>query len=227
MDILVIEDDSDVAEFISIAFEMAWPGANIRQTHLGKNALELAEKENFNLVILDLNLPDIDGYEVLHCIRPLTSAPVIIASVRSSEAEIVKGLEYGADDYIVKPFGQLELVARARAVLRRSQELNIYASVIRGPIRLEPGKGELVYGTKKIHVTRTESLVLSLLLQNPGQLVTYSQLEEAIWGANGICPNSSDAIRVYVSRLRAKIGKDYQNKINIRAHAGAGYILTV
>ena len=227
MDILVVEDDSDVAEFISIAFEMAWPGANNKQAHLGRQALELAEKENFNLVVLDLNLPDLEGYDVLTSIRPRTSAPVIIATVRSSEAEIVKGLEYGADDYIVKPFGQLELVARARAVLRRSQEFNIYVPVIRGPVRLEPGRGELVYGHKRIHVTRTESLILSLLLQSPGQLVTYSQLEEVIWGEPGACPNSSDAIRVYVSRLRNKIGKDYQCKINIRAHAGAGYILNI
>ena len=227
MDILVVEDDSDIAEFISIAFEMAWPGANIRQTHLGKEGLDLTEKEVFNLIILDLNLPDMEGYEVLAGIRPRTSAPVIIATVRSSEAEIVKGLEYGADDYIVKPFGQLELVARARAVLRRSQEFNIYAPIIRGPVRLDPGKGELVYGRKMIHVTRTEALILSLLLQNPGQLVTYSQLEDVIWGESCACPNSTDAIRVYVSRLRTKIGKDYQYKINIRAHAGAGYILNI
>jgi len=227
MDILVVEDDGEIAEFVSIAFEMAWPDARLTCTHLGKQAIELVEKENYNLIVLDLGLPDIDGYEVLKGIRRLNTTPVIIATVRSGESEIVKGLEYGADDYIVKPFGQLELVARGRAVLRRLQESNIYAPVIRGPVRLEPGRGELLCGARKIHVTRTESLILGLLLQSPGQLVTYYQLEEVIWGEPGICPNSADAIRVYVSRLRAKLAGDYQCKITIRAHAGAGYILSI
>lgn len=227
MDILVVEDDGEIAEFVSIAFEMAWPDVRLTCTHLGKQAIELVENENYNLIVLDLGLPDIDGYEVLKGIRRLNSTPVIIATVRSGESDIVKGLEYGADDYIVKPFGQLELVARGRAVLRRLHEPNIYSPVIRGPVRLEPGRGELVCCNRKIHVTRTESLILGLLLQSPGHLVTYDQLEEVIWGEPGICPNSADAIRVYVSRLRTKLAGDYQCKITIRAHAGAGYILNI
>ncbi|MDD5402562.1 MAG: response regulator transcription factor [Dehalococcoidales bacterium] len=227
MRILIVEDDSEVSEFTSIALEMGWPGAKINQTHLGKQAIELVEKKNYNLIILDLNLPDIDGYLVLQKIRNISSTPVIITSVRCSEAEIVKGLEYGADDYIVKPFGQMELVARGRAVLRRLQESNIYAPITRGPISLDPGRGELVYGSRKSHITRTESLILSLLLQNPGQLVTYYQLEEAIWGEAGTCPNSADSIRVYISRLRSKLSYDHDCKISIQAHAGAGYLLNI
>ncbi len=227
MRVLVIEDDSEIVEFVTIAFEMAWPGATVKHAHLGKQGVDLIKKETFNLVILDLKLPDIDGYDVLRNIRRASSVPVIIASVRSGESETVKGLEYGADDYIVKPFGQLELVARARAVLRRAQEPTIYTPIINGPVRLEPGRGELLCGSKKIHITRTESLILSLLLQNVGQLVTYNQFEEVIWGEPGICLNAPDSIRVYVSRLRAKLAVNHDCPMSIRAHAGAGYILTI
>lgn len=227
MNILIIEDDSEVAEFITIAFELTWPGARIKRTHLGREAVKLIEQQSYNLVILDLGLPDTDGYEVLKSIRQVSSVPVIIATARNTEAEIVKGLGYGADDYIVKPFGQLELVARGRAVQRRLHDTNIYSSVIRGPLRLEPGRGELICGAKKIHVTRTESLILGLLLKNLGSLVTYSQLEEAIWGEPGICPNASDSIRVYISRLRTKISRYTECKIVIQAHSGAGYTLDI
>jgi two-component system response regulator VicR len=116
--ILVIEDDAEIVEFMSIAFSTAWPAVEMISTHHGKEGIDLVKTQQPDAVLLDLGLPDISGFDVLKRIRAFSEVPVIIESVRGSEYDVANGLSCGADEYIVKPFGQLELVARVKAVCR-------------------------------------------------------------------------------------------------------------
>ncbi len=136
MKVLIIEDDREIIEAISLAFQIRWPEAKVVSTHCGANGAELVESETPDIVILDLGLPDVNGFEVLRQIRLFSHVPVVILTVRTDEADIVKGLEWGADDYITKPFRQLELLARVKALIRR-QRPSEEEQVVCGPLRLD------------------------------------------------------------------------------------------
>ena len=224
MKVLIVEDDNEIVEFISLAFETGWPGAEMVTTHHGRHAVELVESESPDIVILDLGLPDIDGFDVLKQIRLFSTVPIIITTVRDNEADIVKGLEWGAEEYVPKPFGQLELLARVRTVLRsrRSSE-SADTTVICGPLRLNGPSGQLVYASNKIQLTRTESLILHLLIKNTSQVVTFLEIAETIWG--DAYPNAADTLRVYISRLRVKLSTIAQQKVSIKSRPGVGYFL--
>lgn len=123
MKALIIEDERKIIDAIKVAFEFRWPDAELVDSTTGKKGIELVRTEAPDIVILDLNLPDISGYEVLKALRQFTSVPVIILTVRSDDEDMLKGLEYGADDYITKPFNYMNLLARIRAVLRRTETI--------------------------------------------------------------------------------------------------------
>ncbi len=120
--ILVIEDDREILEVISVGFEIAWPGMNLVSAQTGRDGVKLAASENPDVVILDLGLPDITGFEVLKEIRTFSRVPILILTVRSDEADIVRGLEWGANDYMTKPFRQSELVSRIEALIPSADE---------------------------------------------------------------------------------------------------------
>lgn len=224
MKVLIVEDDNEIVEFISLAFETGWPGAEIVSTHHGSHGVELVESESPDIVILDLGLPDINGFDVLKQIRLFSTVPIIITTVRDSEADIVKGLEWGAEEYVTKPFGQLELLARVRAVLRSRMSFeNINTTVIYGPLKLITSSGQLTCESNKTHLTRTESLILHLLIQNAGKVVTFSEIAEIIWG--DVYPNAADTLRVYIRRLRVKLGRIARQKVSIISNPGIGYFL--
>ena len=117
MKVLVIEDDREILEVISVGFEMGWPEVKLISTRLGREGVELAASENPDVVILDLGLPDITGFEVLNEIRAFSKVPILILTVRSDQADVVRGLELGADDYMTKPFRQAELQSRLEALI--------------------------------------------------------------------------------------------------------------
>ena len=223
MKVLIIEDDSEIVEFVDIAFEVGWPETKLLSTHQGNSGVELVENESPDVVILDLGLPDISGFEVLKQIRLFSKVPIIIVTVRDSEADIVKGLELGADEYVVKPFGQLGLLARVKAILRRHHALDTLEPLICGPLQFDYSSGQLILESTKIHLSRTEGLIIHLLMQNAGRVVTHSKLAEAIWGDT--YPGSADALRVYIRRLRAKIEGDARYKGLILSSPGIGYTL--
>lgn len=223
MKVLIIEDDAEIVEFAAIAFEVGWPAAKLVSTHQGNKGVELVESESPDVVILDLGLPDINGFEVLKQIRLFSRVPIIIVTVRDSEADIVKGLELGADEYVVKPFGQLELLARVKVVLRRHYSLETPGPVICGLLQFYPCSGQLICGSTKINLTRTESLIIHSLMQNAGHVVTYSELAETVWG--DIYPNAADTLRVYIRRLRAKIETHPRCVGLIHSRPGIGYLL--
>ena len=223
MKIVIIEDDSEIVEFISLAFEVGWSGAEVFNCHHGIKGIEVIEEKSPDVVILDLGLPDIDGLEVLKQVRSFSFVPIIIVTVRAAEADIVKGLQQGADEYLVKPFGQLELLARVKAILRRYHDHGMDANIICGPLHFNPSTNLLEYGSSSVHLTRTEGHILQELMRNPNHVLTHTQLAEVIWG--DFYPNAPEALRVYLRRIRAKMGKDLQVSSLIKTVPGVGYIL--
>ncbi|MFC1953772.1 response regulator transcription factor [Chloroflexota bacterium] len=223
MKILIIEDDPEIVEVVSLAFQMRWPDVDLVSTHLGEKGPELVENEHPDAVILDLGLPDINGFDVLKQIRVFSEVPVLILTVRGDEADIVKGLEWGADDYMVKPFRQLELMSRVRALTRRSGSFDKVTPLVSGQFRFEPDTGQLTHYEKKINLTRTESYILQHLMQNAGRVVTYSSLAEEVWGQD--YPDATDSLRVYIRRLREKVEENPSNPQIILNRPGVGYQL--
>ena len=221
--VLIIEDDDAIVSFVRLAFKMRWSEAELLSARLGEEGLDLVESENPALVILDLGLPDIDGFEVLRQIRLFSSVPVVILTVSSDEADMVRGLELGADDYIVKPFRQLELLARLKAQLRRQVPPDEEVPIVCGPLRLDPSTFELTYGGKQISLTLIEGRIMRHLMQNVGHVVTHSRLGEVIWGED--YPGAIDSLRVYVRHLREKLEADPGNPKLILTKVGVGYLL--
>lgn len=227
MKILAVEDDQEVAETVTMAFSMRWPEAHIESRDTCKSALEALAKVSFDLVILDVNLPDGDGFSLLETIRKTSRVPVIMLTVHSSESARVRGLEMGADDYVVKPFSAFELLARASAVLRRGSD-----SVAAGPpcllqagsIKLNPQTAEVFVQERPVKLTPTEFKILMLLAQNAGKVVTHRSLIQEIWG---ITPRAAEAylVKLHIRHLRRKLGdQGSQPKIILNVR-GFGYKL--
>ena len=223
MKVLLVEDDPDIVESISLTMQVRWPETEFMSTHLGHRGIELAKTEDFDLIILDLGLPDINGFEVLRSIRRSCSVPVIILTVRSEEGDIVKGLEWGADDYIIKPCGQLEFLARVRARIRDRFEPVSQKSISFGPLRLDPTTYEVLCGERKISLTAIESRILRKMMSNNGYVVTYSILAEDVWGEDS--PGFIESLRVHIRRLREKLEVDPGNPQMILTKSGVGYFL--
>ncbi len=225
MKILIIEDQPTIVEIVALAIQIRWPEAIVLTTQLGAKGIELIEAEVPDIVILDLGLPDIDGLEVLKQIRLFSEVPIIILTVRDEEQDIVKGLEWGADEYIVKPFRQLELMARVNALLRKKNVPTGEASLVYGPLRLDLSRSRLFTDGKEINLTNTESLILYHLMKYAEKVVTLSELTEILWGVD--FPKATDAIRVYIRRLRIKIEIDPSKPQFIHTLTGQGYTLKI
>jgi two-component system KDP operon response regulator KdpE len=223
MKILVIEDDQQIVEAISLAFQIRWPEARLISTQQGEKGIELVEKEKPDIVILDLGLPDINGYDVLKQIRMFSDLPILILTARTEESDIVKGLEWGADDYMIKPFRQLELLSRIKALTRRRGSSDSETPVILGPFNFNPATGQLAYNEKEISLTPTEGRILHHLIRNAGQVVTHSSLADAVWGED--YPGAVDSLKVYIRRLREKLERDPQQPSLILTKAGVGYVM--
>ena len=222
MKVLLIEDDKEIIDAISLAFQIRWPEAEVVSTRLGEKGVELVESEAPDIVIIDLGLPDISGFEVLRQVRLFSKVPTIILTVRSEEADVVKGLEWGADDYILKPFRQLELLARVKALIRR-QSPSEEEPLDYGPLRLDTTSGQLYYSGKEIALTVTENHILGHLMKNAGHVVTHSSLAEAVWGDD--YPGATDSLKVHIRRLREKIEADPSQPQLILTRTGVGYLL--
>ncbi len=222
MKVLIIEDDKEIVDAITLAFQIRWPEAKVVATRLGRKGVELVESEAPDIVILDLGLPDISGFEVLNQTRLFSRVPIIILTVRSEESDVVKGLEWGADDYIVKPFRQLELLARVKALIRRqapAEEENLAS----GPLHLETSSGIAHVSGREVTLTITESRILAHLMRNAGHVVTHSSLAEAVWGND--YPGAADSLKVHIRRLREKIEENPSKPKFVLTRAGIGYFL--
>ncbi len=223
MKILVIEDDQQIVEAISLAFQIRWPEAKLISTQQGEKGIEFVESEKPDIVILDLGLPDINGYDVLKQIRMFSDIPILILTARTEESDIVKGLEWGADDYMVKPFRQLELLSRIKALTRRRATPDLETPISVGLLNFNPSTGQLNYRDKEISLTPTESRILHHLMRNAGQVVTHSSLADAVWGED--YPGAVDSLKVYIRRLREKLESEPQQPQIILTKAGIGYLM--
>lgn len=217
----IVEDSPQIADAVSMALEMRWPEATLVVANNGEKAIKMAEQEKPDLIILDLGLPDIDGFEVLKEIRLFSNVPIIILTVRDEESDIVKCLERGADDYVTKPFRQLELMSRVQAIMRRHHLVS--SQVLPSCETLHFGQSIHVFyvGKTRVSLTSTEGIILSHLLRNAGKVVSLSSLSEVVWGDN--YSGSNEAIRVYIRRIRKKIEATPDDPTIIITHPGIGY----
>ncbi len=221
--VLIIEDDQEIIDSISLAFEKDWPEASLISTRTGEEGIELAETQDPDLVILDLGLPDMDGLEVLKAIRLFSAVPLVILTVRGEERDVTRGLDWGANDYITKPFRKLELLSRLRAQLRSQACGAEEAPVCCGTLRLDPVTYQLTYENREISLTVVEGRILEQLMRNAGHVTTYSRLTEAVWEED--YPGAIESLRVYIGYLRAKLETDPRKPRLIRTKAGVGYCL--
>ncbi len=224
MKILVIEDAQEIVDTISLCFELRWPGVQIISTPEGRQGLTLAETQSPDIIILDLGLPDMDGFDVLKDIRSYSNMPIIIVTVRGDEIDRVRGLELGADDYVTKPFSHIELLARIQAVLRRTSMSPF--KVEQKPFHnsrmsIDFDTGTVTVEGQPINLTPTEYNLLNYLAINIGTTLTHRALLEKVWGEDYI--DSPEYIKVYIQRLRNKLEKDPSNPKILISQRGVGY----
>ncbi|NUQ38954.1 MAG: response regulator transcription factor [Caldilineales bacterium] len=223
MRILVVDDDPPSVKMT--AFLLREEGYEVLAANNGRDALRLIDREQPDLVLLDVMMPGLDGFETLREIRMRYALPVIFLSAKGETADRVAGLERGADDYLAKPFEPAELLARVKAVLRRTEAHALGEPADRieaAGIRLDPltNRAELPSG-RTVELTPIETRLLHCLMRNAGRVLTHDQLLDNVWGANyGGYPNQ---IAVYVRRLRTKIEADPDRPQHLTTARGVGY----
>lgn len=223
MKVLLIEDDPDILDVISLSFKMGWPDANIISTARGLVGIELVEKEQPDVVLLDLILPDIDGFSVLSEVRAFSDVPVIVLSVKGEEVDRIKGLEMGADDYVLKPFGYMELMARVRAVMRRGKtwDTTFPANVECDGLAINFRLQEVRLHGKEVRLTPIEYRLLCELVMNHGMPVSQKTLIERVWGEEYL--DEPNVLKVHIHRLRRKLGELGENPQRIATVFRRGY----
>ncbi|MBV7392034.1 response regulator transcription factor [Enterococcus sp. ALS3] len=219
--ILLIEDDENITDFMTVVLEKADYQLTIAEN--GMTALTAFQTENFDLVLLDLGLPDIDGIELLKIIRKRMILPVIIISARNNETEKVTALDLGADDYVTKPFGTNELMARIRTALRHKNKQIVTSPIIEnGKLKIDLDKQLFYRDEQEVHLTKNEFRILSLLFRELGKVVTYESLMTEIWGPYQGDPQT---LRVNMSNLRKKIEENTLSPKYLMTEIGVGYRL--
>lgn len=224
--ILVVDDDQDIADLIEIHLEEE--GYGVYKAYSGKQALELFHAEEIDLVILDLMMPVMDGNEVCRKIRETSTVPIIMLSAKDAEVDKVSSLYQGADDYVTKPFRQMELLARVKSQLRRFQNFGNGQSENSGIVDLpnlwmeKRSRTVKAYG-KEIKLTPTEFDLLYLLASHPGQVFTTDEIFELVWREKSF--EMSNTVMVHIRRLRGKIEKNPRNASLIKTVWGVGYKL--
>lgn len=226
MRLLLVDDDSDIRSSVRVGFELQWRDVEYLEASTGAEALRLVEERRPDLVLLDVGLPDSDGFVVLREIRSFSAVPVIMLTARDERIDAVRGLESGADDYVAKPFDHLELTARVRAVLRR---LDVRAPASRratyrsGPLEIDVDAHEVRIEGRRVPLTGTEWRVLELLVANAGWVVPHDRMVARVWGRDE--PGDLDSLRVFVRRLRTKLGDDVKAPRFIETVRNLGYRL--
>jgi len=218
--ILVIDDEPQIRKFISISF--ASQGYEIVEAGNAAEGLEKAVATTPDVIILDLGLPDMDGQDLLQALRAFFKGSILILSVRDSESQIVRALDNGANDYIVKPFGVRELMARIRAQIRASDReaasLNIFDD---GHLYIDFEQHLVKLAGTRIHLSPKEYQLLALLATHPGRLITQQFLLNEIWGKSH--KEDTHYLRIFVGKLRQKLGDDPAQPRYIETEAGIGY----
>lgn len=219
MKALVVDDDRVLADVV--AFTLQREGFQVIQAHDGEAALQQWATEQPDLIVLDVNLPKVDGFTVCRRIREQADTPVLLLTVRDKEDDIVHGLGLGADDYITKPFSPRQLVARVQAILRRTGKLSTPGLRQVAQVTYDPARREVRLGqAEAISLTPLESRLLDYLLLNAGHILTIEAMIEQVWGPAG---GDRDMLRQLVHRLRTKIEPDPAHPVYIETVPGLGY----
>jgi two-component system KDP operon response regulator KdpE len=224
MRILVVDDEPDVVESVRLGFTLQWREIEVLGAGTGEAALDLVEHGQPDIVLLDVGLPGVDGFDVLREIRAFSDVPVVMLTARDDAMDKVKGLELGADDYVTKPFNHLELMARVKAVLRR---LDMPAPTSRAPsfrsadLEVDFALQEARLRGERLELTPTEYKLLYHLVRNAGHVLQHGTLLAKVWGREYV--DEVDYLRVYVRRLRDKLGDDPDHPRYIRTERGLGY----
>jgi len=223
MKIMIVDEEPDVVRLISVSFGMQQPNWEIVAASDGEEALAMLEREQPALVLLDVGLPDMSGFQVLQQIRLFSDVPVIMLTVHDDELSKVRGLELGADDYITKPFSHLELLARVRAVLRRTQALPLAQEepFVSDDLSVDFARREVTRRGEPVPLTTTEYRLLYHMVRNAGQVLTHETLLARVWGRE--YTDEINYLKVYISRLRAKLEDDPRNPRHILTEHGVGY----
>jgi two-component system KDP operon response regulator KdpE len=219
---LVIDDERQIRRFLRAGFELE--GFNVQESATAEEGIRAATLKQVDLVILDLGLPDMDGAEVLERLRSWSKVPIIVLSVRAREEEKVRLLELGADDYVVKPFGMAELLARARAALRRQSCSPAGEPVVRvGALTIDLARRQVTLDGNDVQLSPKEYRLLQVLAKHAGNVVTHDHLMREVWGATHL--KDTHYLRILVRKIRHKIeGDPTQPKLLIN-ELGVGYRL--
>lgn len=217
--ILIVDDEKQIRRFLKTG--LAVHGFEVIEAESGAEALKLAPTKAPDLLVLDLQLGDMDGLEVLQRIREWSWMPVLILSVRNRELDKVKALELGADDYITKPFGIAEFIARVNALLRRIPEVAAQPVFTVGDLVIDLARRQVLLEGAEIHLSPKEYALLQYLASHAGKVVTHEQLLTELWGAD----HSEDAhyLRIFMRKLRQKLEKDTARPRYIVTELGVGY----
>jgi two-component system KDP operon response regulator KdpE len=220
--ILVIDDDPDLLELVGVLFSRA--GAIVITACDGEEGLRRFYADRPHLVILDLMMPGMDGWEACRSLRQLSNVPIIMLTALTSTPDVARGLDGGADDYVTKPFANRVLLARARALMRRS----MLPATNEKPVRYDDDylavdleRRRVMVRGKTVRLTPTEYRLLAYLVQHPGQVLTYEQILEQVWGPE--VGQSWQYVQVYIYRLRRKLEKDPRRPRYLLAEPGVGY----
>lgn len=222
---ILVENSKKVEEFITLSFRVGWPDAKLVTVNKAGDAINLIEKQTPDLVIIEPDeISDTDGFNFVKQIRLFSDIPIVILTAINDETSVVKGLELGADEYIKKPIGSLELLARVRALMRRQLRQNENLPLVYSNFCLYPTSGELSYRGKKASLTRAENIIFQKLMQNSNRIVTCSSISRALWGDE--YPDCAASIRSHIRRLRAKL-KSLTGESDrfIHTKSGVGYSL--
>ena len=220
--VLVVDDEVQIRRFLRTGFELN--GFVVHEAATGAEAIRGATLRPIDIVIVDLGLPDMDGSEVVERIRSWSNVPIIVLSVRSSEAQKVQVLEAGADDYVVKPFGMAELLARVRVALRRQSRASTgEPTVVVGPLTIDLAARAVTLNGQRLTLTPKEYRLLQVLAQHAGNVVTHQHLLKEVWGS--IHVHDTHYLRIFVRKLQQKIEPNPDMPRILMTELGVGYRL--
>lgn len=221
MNILIVEDESKIAQFLAKGLNESGYQSAIASD--GIEALSQLQNQNFDLVILDVMLPKLNGWQVLETLRTFSKIPVLMLTAKDHVLDRVKGLELGADDYLVKPFSYIELLARIKSLLRRVLKPDAESYQVAN-LRLNRMSHEVFRDHQKIDLTAKEFILLQLLMQHQGEVLTRTQIASLVWNIN--FETDTNVVDVAIRRLRAKVDDHFNPKL-IQTIRGMGYKLDI